>query len=170
MPVYDSAVPPGTVKPYAGGVIPAGYLLCDGSAVSETTYAQLFAALGYAHGNPGGGQFNLPDYRGRFLRGVAHGQTTDPDRASRSASQSGGNTGDNIGSVQDDAFQGHYHELWHSSTANGVGSSGRNTRADSAYYGDRSYIRNPLNGAHGGIRVSTETRPNNAYAEWIIKY
>lgn len=49
---------------------PAGWLLCDGSAISRTTYAALFAKLGTAHGaGDGSTTFNLPDYRGRCAFG-----------------------------------------------------------------------------------------------------
>ena len=47
------------------------WLLCDGSAVSRTTYADLFALIGDGFGEGDGSTtFNLPDYRGKFLRGL----------------------------------------------------------------------------------------------------
>lgn len=49
---------------------PTGYLLCDGSAISRTSYADLFTALGTLYGaGDGSTTFNLPDFRGCFLRG-----------------------------------------------------------------------------------------------------
>ena len=58
------------VKAYAGSTAPEGYLLCQGQAVSRTTYSALFAVLGTSHGQGDGSTtFNLPDYRGTFLRG-----------------------------------------------------------------------------------------------------
>jgi len=68
-------VPVGSVTAYAGaGSVPSGWLLCDGRAVSRTTYAALFAAIGgtYGAGN-GSTTFNLPDFRGKFLRGYLGG-------------------------------------------------------------------------------------------------
>jgi microcystin-dependent protein len=51
---------------------PTGWLICDGSAVSRTTYADLFAVLGTAYGvGDGTTTFNLPDLRGRFPLGKA---------------------------------------------------------------------------------------------------
>lgn len=48
-----------------------GFLLCDGSTVSRTTYAGLFSVIGVNFGNGDGGTtFNLPDYRGKFIRGL----------------------------------------------------------------------------------------------------
>lgn len=57
-----SIEPPGTLKPWAGSTTPEGYLLADGSLVSTTTYAALFAAIGYQYGGSGG-SFGLPDCR-----------------------------------------------------------------------------------------------------------
>lgn len=58
-------MPAGVIVPFAGTTVPAGYLLCDGSAVSRTTYAALFAAIGTTYG-PGDGNttFNLPIIQG----------------------------------------------------------------------------------------------------------
>lgn len=68
--VAGSVIPAGSVAPFSGSVVPTGWLLCDGSAVSRTTYSNLFTALGTAHGQGNGSTtFNLPDYRGQFLRG-----------------------------------------------------------------------------------------------------
>ncbi len=64
-----SIVPPGTVVAYAGLTAPTGFLLCDGSAVSQTTYATLYGVIGTTYGNPGGGNFNVPDLRGRGVAG-----------------------------------------------------------------------------------------------------
>lgn len=68
-----SGVPTGMCLPYAvGSTPPSGYLLCDGSAVSRTTYATLFAAIGATYGaGDGSTTFNVPDHRGRFVLGVA---------------------------------------------------------------------------------------------------
>lgn len=64
-------VPAGTVVAFAGSAVPPGWLLCDGAALSRTTYATLFGAIGSGHGSGNGtSTFNLPDYRGYFLRGV----------------------------------------------------------------------------------------------------
>jgi len=59
-------VPVGSVMPFAGATAPTGWLLCDGSAVSRTTYAQLFQVIGTTYGaGDGATTFNLPDMRGR---------------------------------------------------------------------------------------------------------
>ena len=71
-PLY-SLVPTGVILPYGGVTAPANFLLCDGSAVSRTTYANLFAVIGtrYGAGN-GSTTFNVPKLNdGSFVRGVA---------------------------------------------------------------------------------------------------
>lgn len=63
-------VPAGTVIPFAGASAPTGYLKCDGSAVSRTTYADLFAAIGTTYGTGDGSTtFNLPNFTNRVIQG-----------------------------------------------------------------------------------------------------
>lgn len=58
--------PTGVVLEYIAGVAPTGWLLCDGEAVSRSTYADLFAIIGTKFGvGDGSTTFNLPDLRGR---------------------------------------------------------------------------------------------------------
>jgi len=61
----------GSIKLFSGTTAPAGYLLCDGTAQSRTTYATLFALIGtnFGAGN-GTSTFNVPDLRGRFPLGL----------------------------------------------------------------------------------------------------
>lgn len=55
----------GDLKPTARAAAPSGWLMCEGQAVSRTTYASLFAAIGTAYGAGNGSTtFNVPDYRG----------------------------------------------------------------------------------------------------------
>lgn len=71
-PPAAAEVPTGGIIAYGGTSAPTGFLLCDGSAVSRTTYAALFAIVGTSFG-PGNGSttFNLPDMRQRFPLGKA---------------------------------------------------------------------------------------------------
>lgn len=60
----------GTVVDFAGSSAPTGWLLCNGATVSQATYAALFAITGHAYGaDPGGGNFILPDCRGKATVG-----------------------------------------------------------------------------------------------------
>lgn len=66
-----SNTPPGIVLPYAGSSAPAGYLLCDGTAVSRVTYSALFAVIGTAYGaGDTTTTFNLPNTSGRVPMGA----------------------------------------------------------------------------------------------------
>lgn len=64
--------PAGIIMPFAGTSAPEGYLMCDGSAVSRTTYATLYAVIGDTFGaGDGSSTFNLPDLGGRVPLGVS---------------------------------------------------------------------------------------------------
>lgn len=61
----------GLIFPYAGSTAPAGFLLCDGSAVSRLTYADLFTLIGTTYGaGDGSTTFNVPDLRGSVIIGA----------------------------------------------------------------------------------------------------
>lgn len=67
-------VPVGTVVAFAGSSAPEGWLLCDGSAVSRTTYANLWATLSTTYGSGDGSTtFNIPDAMGRTVVGAGAG-------------------------------------------------------------------------------------------------
>lgn len=62
----------GSIYMFAGSVIPSGFLLCDGSAVSRTDYVTLFDVIGTTYGaGDGSTTFNLPDLSGRVSMGVS---------------------------------------------------------------------------------------------------
>lgn len=70
-------VPSGVIWPYGGTSAPTGFLLCDGTAVSRTTYSALFLTIGTTFGNGDGSTtFNLPNMKGRVPVGA--GTYTDP--------------------------------------------------------------------------------------------
>lgn len=169
----NPGVPVGTIVPYAGGALPSGWLLCDGRSYSIIgTYATLYAAIGDRWGSGGAGSFNVPDLRGMFLRGWTDTSSNDPDAATRTASKPGGAIGNNVGSVQGDAFQGHIHN-----TSNGIQSSltacGTNAANFPSTGGGQcgSVITGPASdGINGTPRTARETRPKNAYVMYIIKF
>ena len=69
--VSEARMPAGCVTAFAGsGTVPAGWFVCDGHEVSRGEHPELFAAIGVTYGDGDGSTtFNLPDFRGRFLRG-----------------------------------------------------------------------------------------------------
>lgn len=81
-----STVSAGFVDYFAASVPPAGWLECNGAAISRTTYAALFLAIGTTFGaGDGSTTFNIPDCRGEFLRGWDNGRGVDSARALGSA-------------------------------------------------------------------------------------
>lgn len=249
-------IPSGSVFQFAGLNAPYGYLICDGRAVSRTDYADLFSAIGTLYGSGNGSTtFNLPDYRGQFVRGrvdfttitgssttnstsrtatfMNHGvnrtgfkvrlnsgtlsplagntdyyaividqntlafattyalaltgvstitdrvaisgansavlvQYEDPDYDSRTSSN-------NLGSRQEDAFQGHRHRISAASmggnqawkggaywaSADGASGPGYKDTDDGDGY--------PSDSSRGPSRSGKETRPRNVLANYIIK-
>ena len=94
---------------YGGTTTPEGWLMCDGTSYSQSTYPDLFVAIGTAFGGDGS-NFNVPDFKGRFLRGVDLPKSgLDPDSGARTPMATGGATADAAGSVQSDDFKSHTH-------------------------------------------------------------
>jgi microcystin-dependent protein len=60
----------GIVVPWGSASIPSGFLLCDGTSYSTTTYAALFAVIAYTYGGSGA-NFLVPDLRDRTICGVS---------------------------------------------------------------------------------------------------
>lgn len=149
-----AAPPPGSMMWYSGTSAPTGWLIGDGSEVSRTTFSDLFAVTSTAFGEGNGSTtFDLPDCRGRFIRGHDDGAARDPDAASRTVMNTGGNSGDNVGSVQGHAVQQHNHG--YNDLANGGSLNGGSGSQGSAQ----------STGNFGG----NETRPINFYMTCIIK-
>ena len=167
---WTSATPSGTIRSFGGSQLPDGWLYCDGSAVSRTTYSDLWTAIGVKWGQGDNETtINLPDLRGQFLRGVDNMDNTvgagggtagiDPDVAIRTAKYAGGNTQNNVGSYQVDAFQSHRHTVGYAlHVTEGSGHEILRTATNS---------HNRESNLTGS---SNETRPKNAYVNYIIKY
>jgi microcystin-dependent protein len=97
-------------------VDPAGYLDADGSAVSRSTYSELFGVLGEKYG-PGDGSttFNLPDWRGLAPRAWDNGAGVDLGAATRT-DRGDGTTGDAVGTKQGSGIPAHTHDVTASGT------------------------------------------------------
>ena|SRR5438105_1357496 len=109
LPVAIGDYPIGAILSFAGilnrdQIQAQGWLYCNGDSISRTQYADLFAVIGSAFSSGDGvSTFNLPDFRGCFLRGADNGAKVDPDAGSRTASRPGSNTGPIVGSAQSHA-------------------------------------------------------------------
>jgi microcystin-dependent protein len=98
---------------------PGGYLICDGSAVSRTTYAALFAICGTIHGAGDGiSTFNLPNLQGRVALGV--GQSSEAGATNHSLGQYAGEETHALLvaelAVHYHTLGSHTHDLWHTHT------------------------------------------------------
>ena len=137
------STPTGAIEVFAMTTAPTGWLKCDGAAVSRTTYAALFAAIGTTFGvGDGATTFNLPDLRGEFVRGWDDSRGVDSGRT--------------FGSAQADELRAHAH-TYQSPVAGSSDSGGA----------VGSIQRNPsyATGTAGGV----ETRPRNIALMYCIK-
>lgn len=180
----DNGLPVGTIIAWGGQAasVPAGWKLCNGQAVSKAAYPALFMAIGTSWGTDGVDKFNLPDLRGRFLRGVDGGAKRDPDEKTRKASNPGGNT-TGAGTVQDDSLQNHTHDQkphqhyahYHINNVLIVQGGSIDHLASSKFsdYGGVESVAKLEGAATYGTRSKLkrgeETRPKNAAVNFIIK-
>lgn len=158
--IVESEVPAGTLFIWGGSPssVPVGYLLCDGSAVSRTTYSVLFTAISTNFGvGDNATTFNLPAPAGKFLRGFSTDSTVDPDGPRA------------VGSVQADAFQNHQHQTNILATGGGGGGSlaGQNSTPQEL---QMTQTITDQTGLYGTARFATETRPKNLAVAYIIKF
>lgn len=81
-------LPAGLISPYAALAAPTGWLICNGQAISRTTYDTLFTLLGTYYGSGNGSTtFNIPDLRGRVVAGMDYDGTGRLDSATLGATQ-----------------------------------------------------------------------------------
>lgn len=170
------SLPIGTILAFGGpaSAVPeaGGWYLCDGRELAVTLFPDLHAVVGSSWGGGrNSGTFLLPDFRGRFLRGVnyaAEGALRDPDHADRGASSPGGNSGNEVGSLQEDAAGPHQHPLSGAADAIGQGAGAEWIRFHAVKVPDESapVLRNTWSIQPPG---AAETRPSNAYVNWIIR-
>ena len=163
-------VPAGFVMSYSSSISPgAEWLSCDGSAVSRVTYDDLFAVIGTIYGvGDGSTTFNLPDYRGYFMRGTDNGAGNDPDALTRT-DRGDGSTGDLVGTIQLDSLKSHNHQTYrttvdivHPSAANpGATVLGAQFSASSVFSTTAPIVKT---GYYGG----NETRPKNINVDYYI--
>jgi microcystin-dependent protein len=146
---------------------PHGFLYCGNTSYLRTDYPALFAKIGTTHGALDSLHFNVPDRRGMFVRAQNNGSGNDPDIGIRNAQGPGGNSGDNVGSIQTDAMQGHIHQITNLSAS--TGSAG--APAGAAAAGPTVVaLSSPVNDGTNGIpRTSSESRPKNVYTNYFIK-
>lgn len=143
--VQQSLLPAGAVMAFAMNSAPAGWLAADGTAVSRSTYAALFAAISTTYGaGDGSTTFALPDLRGYFVRG--------------SGTNSDSTAAGTFGAKQADDFASHAHTT----------TAGANNGPMALFSGNgpAAAFQSATTGAAGG----TETRPKNIAMLYCIKF
>lgn len=109
--ISDALLPAGEVHTFSTETPPNGYLECNGQAVNRTTYSRLFTAIGTMYGSGDGTTtFNVPDYRGQFLRGFDNSSGIDLDATNRT-DRGDGTSGDAIGTKQNNQTLAHNHTI-----------------------------------------------------------
>jgi microcystin-dependent protein len=165
--VQQALMTSGVILAFGGSIVPAGYLMCDGTSYLQSDYPTLFSVIGTAYGSADALHFNVPDLRGLFPRGVDNGAGNDPESTTRTASNPGGNTGDNVGSLQADAVGAHSHNQQFNV---GAGPQSTNSSIAIAYGTNDPPV---WTATYGTYDVSSpngvETRPKNLYVNYIIK-
>jgi microcystin-dependent protein len=162
--VVDFPVPP-TSPPH-------GFLYCGNTSYLRTDYPALFAKIGTTHGASDSLHFNVPDRRGRFVRGQDNGSGRDPDTSSllRPSQASGGNTGDAVGSIQGDAFQDHKHQSNAFHDVFGTGGTLNSLAVAAGASGGQNSLTGTASQASISNKTSSESRPINIYTNYFIKY
>jgi len=164
IPGASDPTPAGTIIYSARSTAPTGYLKANGAAVSRTTYATLFAAIGTTYGAGNGSTtFNLPDLRGEFIRGFDDGKGVDSGRT--------------LGSTQTDQNKQHNHGGTTSTKSlTGTFTPGSHVTNPTGVFSDGGNVNSPeegdfANGRRVDLDVShnhtisndggTESRPRN---------
>lgn len=150
-------------EPTAQQMLERRLLERNGASILRSDYPELFAAIGTIYGAVDISHFNLPDDRGLFIRIWDHGAGVDPDAASRT-DRGDGVTGDEVGTLENDAMQGHRHSSRSEGSAGGAGTAYDAMRTGEGFSSDDDLIGNPTtDNVHGNPRISSETRPINRY-------
>lgn len=159
-------VAPGVVAFYPKTTAPTGWLKANGAAVSRTTYAALFSAIGTAFGaGDGSTTFNLPDLRGEFIRGLDDSRGVDAGRTLSNAAQmdQNKNHAHTIGGGE------HSHVL----ATKGNGTTGGSNIANTEQASPAANLNTKSSASHSHTVTNeggTEARPRNIALLACIKY
>lgn len=148
-------MPSGVMMPYGGASAPTGWLLCDGSAVSRSTYASLFTAIGTAYGSGDGSTtFNIPDLVRRTPVGKG------------SADSLGGSDGVAAGSrtlTHTHSVPAHYHGMGTGADLNITSSGSGTTGSGGGHSHTFSYRQSPTGFGSGAPAGSSATGTLTTY-------
>jgi microcystin-dependent protein len=156
---------PGFINTYAGSSAPTGWLICNGSAISRSTYSDLYAVIGTTYGiGDGSTTFNIPDFRAASPAGAG---TSTGYTANETLT---------LGTKYDDQAQGHWHTVGakdnHDVIRRYVGAGGGNGGASGSSSSAQDYQAETMitNGSNGTPRVGSVTKGKQLAVNFIIKY
>jgi len=151
-------IPTGVIAMWGTASPPTGWLTCDGTVISETIYAALFAVIGHGFGgDPGGGNFYLPNFKGISPTGVGA-----QDISTRTK------TGPALGVVREDTFQTHKHAgyAWkYTLTSPNYEVGGTNTNTNDLY----DIVGSPTIDGTDPVRAGAYTHGPEIGINFIIK-
>lgn len=178
--VTVGVVPTGSVFYFAGASVPDGYLLCDGSAVSRSTYATLYTRIGTTYGSGDGSTtFNLPNLKDRYIKGK--GDSTSVGETGNATV--GDHTHDYSGSISSSGDHQHYY-TWtsgnYASNYGNISAPGGNTidsvtehnNTTTYGFGDSGYGNHThsYSGTTDSNATDVVNEPNNIVLLPCIKY
>lgn len=153
-------VPSGTIMAFAGTTAPSGWLLCDGSAVSRTTYSNLFTTISTSFGAGNGSTtFNIPDLRGRTIFGLDNMGGTTANRLTTTGGINSNNTigatgGNQTTTLSTSNLPSHNHTFTGSSVTTSDNSHSHN-------YNDAYFAENFSGGVGGNARYGISAATDN---------
>lgn len=133
----DALFPAGEVCMFAMGTMPAGFIPCDGRSLSRAAYPRLFTAIGTLYGSVDSTTFNVPEFRGEFLRAWSAGRT-------------GVDTGRAMAAWQNHLYETHTHTI----TVMGGDTAG-------GTFVDGTTLSTPSGSQNTSASGGSETRPRN---------
>lgn len=163
-------LPVGMVAPFAGANLPAGYLWCNGQAISRSIYSSLFGAIGTVFGvGDNSTTFNVPDIRGRFplgkdnMGGSAASRVTSASLGGADSIVLGGDGGEETHQLVIAEMPAHDHTLTVGTTTGGA-QNGLNKEAFNSIVSTNDFIANTGSGA------VHNTMPPWVAFNYIIRY
>ena len=149
---YETAAKIGSIIMYPGIVPPTNYFLCDGASYNTVWFSWLFDVIGYTFGNPGGGNYKVPDLRGKFIVGY--------NPASNDYKTMGGLVGSSEAILTENHIPSHLHDLrW-------GGGPASNLMGGAQSFGAR--VQDPTNLSTGA--VGHPNVPQSVVLSYIIRY
>lgn len=193
--ILPGSVPVGTVVAYAGqttnvtlspplgqdsptaNIETMGWMFCDGRTLPVVQYPELFRVIGTIYGSSGNDTFNIPDYRGQFLRGLWLDRSSDSSNSQtiKTASQDQrtkppGGDQNGVGSTQPFALQYHEHDYTYAmADKTSTEGAAAGSPAPSVKLTENGPQKSP--NYQTAVQVSQyETRPSNVFVNFIIKF